>query len=231
MKKILIIDDHELVAESINAALRNEFEVITANSAIEMRSRLQESAFALVVMDLDLSDGSSGIDLLPELKEQNIPVIILSGTATIEDLRVCVGLGIKGFVPKRKGGSEKVVKAVHGVIAGYSVFPDGFFEDLRLMDEDAIPHMSQRERDVLDQLLSLPIPPDNDVIAENLHVSVGRVANLMSFLYVKFEIKDRAGRHVLVAEARRRGYYPLKKRSVPLNAGKLVDQQGNSPSL
>ncbi len=208
-EKIMIVEDHEMIIDSVVKSLRDEFEVVVAKTPEEMRANLAKDRYALVLMDLDLRDGSSGIDLLPELNNAQIPTMILSGTASKADLRTCVAMGVRGFFDKRDSES-KLLPSIQAVVAGYQSFPPGVLASLHQDDHDKLPRMSKRELDVLNQVFVVPVRP-NEVIAEGLHLSTGRVKNILTDLFRKFEVNTR---HELSLEARRRGYHPEQRTPV-----------------
>jgi DNA-binding CsgD family transcriptional regulator len=70
--------------------------------------------------------------------------------------------------------------------------------------------MSKRELDVLNQVFVVPVRP-NEAISEALHLSTGRVKNILTDLFRKFEVNTR---HELSLEARRRGYHPEQRTPV-----------------
>lgn len=209
MQKIMIVDDHEMIIDCVVNGLRGQFEVVVAKSAQKMREYIASDEFALVLMDLDLRDGVSGIDLLPELNTAHVPVMILSGTADKAALRTCVGMGVRGFFDKRDSES-KLLPSIQAVLAGHQSFPDGVLASLHQDDHDKLPRMSRRELDVLNQVFAVPVRPNEDIAAA-LHLSTGRVKNILTDLFRKFECNTR---HELSLEARRRGYHPEQRTPV-----------------
>lgn len=214
----MIVDDHEMIIDCVVNGLRGEFDVVVAKTAAQMREYLAKERFGLVLMDLDLRDGSNGVDLLPELNTAQIPVMILSGTATKADLRTCVAMGVRGFFDKRESES-KLLPSIQAVVAGHQSFPPGVLASLHQDDRDKLPRMSRRELDVLNQVFAVPVRA-NEVIAEALHLSTGRVKNILTDLFRKFEVNTR---HELSLEARRRGYHPEQRTPV------VAERSGFSP--
>ena len=209
MQKIMIVDDHEMIIDCVVNGLRDQFDVVVAKNADKMREFISNDKFALVLMDLDLRDGVGGIDLLPELNSAHVPVMILSGTADKAALRTCVAMGVRGFFDKRDSES-KLLPSIQAVLAGHQSFPDGVLASLHQDDHDKLPRMSRRELDVLNQVFAVPVRP-NEEIAEALHLSTGRVKNILTDLFRKFEVNTR---HELSLEARRRGYHPEQRTPV-----------------
>ena len=92
-KSILLVDDEEIILNSIRADLRNEkYDVTLATSGEEAIAKFKEYQFDLIVTDLMMS-GVDGIKVLKEAKKSNpeVGVIILTGfgdmTSAIDALR------------------------------------------------------------------------------------------------------------------------------------------------
>lgn len=105
MLKILIVDDHPMVADSIAERLRSwarAGDVIVAYTIADARARLLENTFDIAVLDLDMG-GENGAALMtdPALAER-VPhrVLILSGTTDSDAIAMALDNGGLGFVPK-----------------------------------------------------------------------------------------------------------------------------------
>lgn len=80
-KSILLVDDEEIILNSIRADLRNEnYDVTLATSGEEAIAKFKEDHFDLIITDLVMS-GVDGINVLKEAKKSNpeVCVIILTG--------------------------------------------------------------------------------------------------------------------------------------------------------
>jgi two-component system response regulator DesR len=204
MQKILLIDDHNMIIEQLMPVLSNDYTVNVAQTAEQMRAYLTSQKYDLALMDCELRDGSSAVELLITLNQADIPVVIISGTARDELLRVCINLDARGFIDKHDGGVQKVVEAVRIALAGNTVFPRGLLARLGNRDGDEIPKLSNREIDILDRLCQTPMPT-NQEIADVLGLAHGTIRNAVATLAEKFAVK---GRDKLVFEAQRRGFRP-----------------------
>ncbi len=203
MKKILIVDDHPVIGENAIWLLQEEFDVVVANTREQMRERLKENGFAAVVMDIDLRSDHSGIDLLPEVKAQAIPIIIYSGTWTKESLRTCMAIGIHAFVDKAREGAA-LADAVRIVIAGGNAIPDEILTSLGGSIRRNLPKLTPREKKILDWITLHPLQ-FTPALGAAMFITTGSARNSLHKLYQKFDV---AGKHALIAEARMRGYRP-----------------------
>lgn len=82
MKRILIVDDHEVVRDGVKRIFEEQAETTAfgdASTASEALRLISEHDWDIVILDLSLG-GRSGLDLLKELKQvrPHIPVLILS---------------------------------------------------------------------------------------------------------------------------------------------------------
>jgi DNA-binding NtrC family response regulator len=83
-KKILIIDDEDIVLKSCMRILRNDnYRIDTAYSGEEGLSRIDQEKYDLVITDL-MMPGMSGMDVLRNVKERKLDliVVIFTGYAT-----------------------------------------------------------------------------------------------------------------------------------------------------
>lgn len=206
--KILIVDDHKMFAQGLSFLFQPHFEPTWADCAEMMLECIQREKYALVLLDLDLGCNTDPFALLAKLCSEGIRTMVVSGTATKADQRTVVALGARGFMDKVSPSSE-LIAAMYAVLDGHRSFPDGMLESLYTTGENDIPHLTSREATVLDELMRNPLK-NNTLIATELHVSEGRVRNVLSDIFRKFGVNSR---HKLISEAKRRGYYPYRVES------------------
>lgn len=102
--KILLIDDDSRLTAMVGDYLRGHgYEVETAGSLAEGRSRLQVGAFEALVLDLMLPDGD-GLDLTRELRNdarlKRLPLLMLTARGEPMDRIVGLELGADDYLPK-----------------------------------------------------------------------------------------------------------------------------------
>lgn len=80
---ILICEDQKLIAMDLEEMLSAQGHRIegTVDSACDCLERCAENPPDLVVTDLNLADGPTGLDLVDALAEQGIPTVIVSSEA------------------------------------------------------------------------------------------------------------------------------------------------------
>lgn len=101
MKQILILEDDQHLSNGIVLALKTESLSFTQTTTIEeAKAAILEHSFDLVILDVNLPDGS-GIDLLSHLKSiSNIPVILLTANDMEVDIVTGLELGADDYITK-----------------------------------------------------------------------------------------------------------------------------------
>lgn len=101
--KILIIDDEEIVIDSIRLDLKNEdYNIITAANGKSGLDVLKKEQPMLIILDLKMPV-MDGIEFLEHLKvEATDPysIIVLTGHGDNEDIKKCFRLGVNSFLRK-----------------------------------------------------------------------------------------------------------------------------------
>lgn len=124
--KILLVDDHPLVREWLTNLINQEaeFEVCgeagTARQALQMISSTHPD---IVIVDIWLDKGGSGIELIKDIKAMhpNVAAIVLSmHDETLYAERV-MRAGAQGYVMKRDA-TGKILDAIKTVLAGKKYF-------------------------------------------------------------------------------------------------------------
>ena len=103
--RILIVDDDPGTVTSLSRAFALEgYEATTAPSAARALERLQAGPVDAILSDL-VMPGMDGLELLARLREQapGVPVILMSGQATVETAVKATKLGALDFVEKPVG--------------------------------------------------------------------------------------------------------------------------------
>jgi two-component system, NarL family, response regulator DevR len=179
--RVLIVDDHEVLAASLSQVLDHEPDLTVVGAAgtlEEARAQLATEKPDVVLLDHRLPDGD-GVEAIPDLLalRPEASIVVLTATTADHVLVAAIEGGASGFVSKTRGLDE-VTSAVRAAAAGESVISPEMLARLlpRLHRRAAEPHdkLTERERDVL-QLLAEGL--SNAAIAERLFVSVHTVRN------------------------------------------------------
>lgn len=173
--QVLIVDDHQMMAEGLRAVLETEPDVGvvgvagTAASALDMASELHPD---VVLMDFRLPDGDGGTaaatirDAVP-----GSHVVMLTGYADDATLARAIDAGCVGFVHKT-ADVDTVIDAVRRAHAGEPVFSsDDLSKLVRHLRGETAPvgsDLTGRELEVL-QLLAEGVT--TEALAERLFIS------------------------------------------------------------
>ena len=117
MANILIIDDEQNILVTLSRALGLEgFSTLVAGSAKVGLQKLVTEEVDLVLLDVKLPD-LDGVEVLSKIREKlsHLPVIMMSGHATIEVAVRAVQLGAIDFLEKPLS-TERVLVAVRNAL-------------------------------------------------------------------------------------------------------------------
>ena len=157
MKRILIIDDHEIVRDGLKGILNQQSGSNTFGEASTPTEALRVAAehdWDVVVLDLSLGS-RSGLEVLKELKQirPRLPVLILSMHSEEQYARRAFKAGAAGYITKDSPRAE-LVKAINKVAQGGRYVSPALAEELVIDLErrsDRPPHetLSDREFEVM----------------------------------------------------------------------------------
>jgi DNA-binding NtrC family response regulator len=98
---ILIVDDDEVIRDTLKELLSEHYVCKTAGTADEAFARLAEKPYDLVLTDISMP-GISGLELLGRVLElyPKMPVIVVSGISDQEHVQGLIKLGAFDFLLK-----------------------------------------------------------------------------------------------------------------------------------
>ncbi len=102
MAAILVVDDEDILRNTLKRALnRDEMTVTTASSAKEGLELLKTTAFDLIITDVKMPE-MDGLKFLRKVKakDSELPVIVLTGFATVEMTKDALQHGAFNFITK-----------------------------------------------------------------------------------------------------------------------------------
>jgi DNA-binding NtrC family response regulator len=98
--RVLVVDDEKNIRRTLAMVLEGEgYTVEDAQSAEEAMARLADGGLDVVLLDVKLP-GISGLEALERVGGRDVPVIMISGHATIEDAVRATKLGAFDFLEK-----------------------------------------------------------------------------------------------------------------------------------
>jgi DNA-binding NarL/FixJ family response regulator len=187
--RVLVVDDHAVLASSLAAVLDTEPDLVSvgvAPSLEKARSMVRSAAPDVVLLDHRLPDGD-GVSAIPELLaiRPSVRVVVLTASAADHVLVAAIEGGAAGFLSKTRSLGE-VTAAVRAAATGEAVIsPELLARLLPRMGRGGAPaheELTTREREVL-ALVAEGLT--NAAIAEQLVVSVHTVRNHIANLSAK----------------------------------------------
>ena len=183
MKKLLLVDDHEVVRSGLKTLLSNlSFEVIDeACSGKKAYEMAQNNQYDLIIMDISM-DGISGLDamskILNRIPQQNILILSMHDSDLV--IQKAKNAGAKGYVTK-SDISDNLIKAIQSIDSGQDFFPQ------TLSSLNPIDQLNEREFEVFKMIASGFNLAD---IANDLDISQKTVANYQTSIKQKLKLTN-----------------------------------------
>src|SRR5262245_46871940 len=197
MIRILIADDHTIVREGLKQLLSETPNLLVAGEAgsgQEVRRRLREGHYDVVLLDISLED-RSGIDVLKQIRTEwpTLPVLMLTMHPEEEYALRALRAGAAGYLTKKSALTE-LVAAIHKVARGGRYVSASLGEVLARALEPktaARPHegLSDREFQVFEMLVAGRRLSE---IARHLGVSVKTVSTHRARILSKMNMQTTA---------------------------------------
>lgn len=197
MKRILIVDDHEVLRDGVKRIFDKQPGTIIFGEAGTVQEALRlvrEQDWDVVVLDLSLGD-RSGLEVLKELKRirPRLPVLILSLHSEEQFARRAFKAGAAGYITKDSPRAE-LVKAINKVIGGRRYASPALAEKLIVdlgKDTDRPLHesLSDREFEVMRLIASGKTVGE---IADLLSLSDSTISTYRARILEKMEMKTNA---------------------------------------
>jgi DNA-binding NarL/FixJ family response regulator len=199
--RVLLAEDHPLVAEGLKLALAQDgFEVVgnapTGRQAVELASKLEPD---VVLLDIQLPE-IDGIEALNAIKTTmpNTKVIMLTGHASQERLAQAIGYGASGFLLK-DNEPRNISIAIRIVASGGAIIDrDLLATSLEQLGGEARvtpglagmqpSDLTQQERRVL---VLIAKGHNNASIAETLDITRNTVKSHLHNIFAKLEVTNR----------------------------------------
>lgn len=153
---ILLIEDSRFCSEAVRLmTLRSGARLRRADCVRSAHKHLAMYRPDLVIIDLGLPDGS-GLDLIEQVRAQDLAVLAISGTVNDETRAAALAAGAGGFMPKPIGNMKLFQDSIVATMAGNSAMP-GFAPSVvdtpPSLDQQALVDDLDHIRDVLTDAL------------------------------------------------------------------------------
>lgn len=186
---LLVVDDHEVFAQSLTRVLAAESDIGSVGTAATLARAAElvpELRPDVLLLDVRLPDGD-GIAAIPDLRalHADMSVVVLTASSAEHVLVRAIEAGASGYLAKT-AGIDEVTAAVRAAAAKEAVIPPDMLARLlprlRRRHESHSVDLTERELEVL-HLLARGM--QNSAIAAKLHVSPHTVRNHIANLSMK----------------------------------------------
>jgi DNA-binding NarL/FixJ family response regulator len=194
MISVAMIEDHQILVDSLGIMLRYESDIDFKGAAGTLqtgRTLVEDCRPDVLLLDVGLPDGT-GLDLIPDVKQSSpdTNIVVLTSLSDEATLMKVVDSGINGFVSKNSQLSD-LLTTIRKAAEGEIVMPTSLLMGLLMRlprdkaasyrDEKGWERLTLREQEILDLLAKGKSGND---IAEELHIAPltvrTHIRNLMS---------------------------------------------------
>lgn len=198
--RVLIVENEGLFRDMLRVALdgRDEFEV--AGAVGDGRSAVllaQDLAFDVVLMDIDLGPGPTGIEAGIEIKElhPDVGIVLLSmhkEKEALASLPAHVANGWSYLLKQSVSNVEALSRAIDGAVAGLMMIDPELTKALTPRSGGNLQSLTPRQSDVL-TLLAQGF--NNSSIGDQLSISEKSVENYVNAIYQHLNVRSEDSMH------------------------------------
>lgn len=201
MTRLLLVDDHQIILDSLSLLFSSIPNIEVAgivNESRKVKAFLENNKVDIVITDLNMPQ-MSGIDLTLQIKEfyPKVKVLLLTMVEDAPHIREAIKAGVNGYVLK-KAGKDELENAVLSLIDGKKYYSEAVIDELAATSDDedlneaqpkTMLYLTSREIEIL-KLVAQELPSNK--IANKLFISMATVEthrrNLMQKLGSKTSI-------------------------------------------
>lgn len=195
--RVVVADDEPFVRRALTDYLSTAKDLIVVGCAANGPDAVRlacDGRVDVVLMDLRMpgGDGYTAIQVLRRVRPET-RVVAITALDSREASRAAIRAGALGFL-RKSAGREVVVDTVRLVAQGHSVLPQEDFTRLtggvesRGLPEEPVPHLTQREHQVLGRLSR---GMSNRDIATDMRISESTVKMHLTAVMAKLGVKTR----------------------------------------
>ncbi|MDB6140916.1 MAG: two component transcriptional regulator, LuxR family [Verrucomicrobiaceae bacterium] len=196
--RVVLVEDHPMFRERLAQMIDKDMQMTVAGEAGNILDGLriiQEAQPDVIIVDISLK-GSSGLDLIKELKARSIesPVLVLSMHSELLYAQRSLQAGARGYISKDEDSSQ-VMAAIRQVLAGQIYLSaqmnervmQRFAQTYTPVDASVVDQLTDRELEVF-RLFGEGL--NTRMIAERLTVGENTVSTFRQRIKKKLNVKD-----------------------------------------
>lgn len=178
--KIILLDDHKLFGKSLKMLLEEQEEISCAyvSKPQEFLKMIEEENYDIFLIDINLKDDKTGLDLIKDLVDYNPKqkIIVLTSYDLDNYKDIAFKLGVRDFINKSVEIDE-LLERIKNVYKG----------NYKKIDKYIVDPLTKREIEVLEELIKGSSKKD---IAKKLFISERTLYNHIANIYDKLQSKN-----------------------------------------
>jgi two-component system response regulator DevR len=213
--RVLIVEDHLVVAESLASLLGGYPDLVVvaiATSVADVIPTMGTVCPDVAIVDFHLPDGT-GADAADRIRARcgDTAIVFLSADDSDERLLEAIEAGASSYQLKSASG-EQIIESIRAAAAGEAVIPAGAIAAAlaerrritreRSMQEQVLARLTRRESEILALMID---GVDNRTVAEQLHISYATVRTHVRSILCKLGARSQLD---AVAKATQLGFRP-----------------------
>lgn len=179
--KIILLDDHKLFGESLKMLLEeqaNDISCAYVSKPQEFLKMIKKEIYDIFLIDINLKDDTTGLDLIKDLVDYNPKqkIMVLTSYDLDNYKDMAFKLGVKDFINK----SVEIEELLERIINVYK-------GNYKKIDKYIVDPLTKREIEVLEELIKGSSKKD---IAKKLFISERTLYNHIANIYDKLQSKN-----------------------------------------
>ena len=178
--KIILLDDHKIFGESLKMLLEEQEEIscVYVSKGQDFIKMIEKDAYDIFLIDINLKDDETGLDLIKDLIEDNPKqkIIVLTSYDLDNYKDMAFDLGVKDFINKSVETHELLERIINVYKGNY-----------KKIDKHITDPLTKREIEVLEELIKGSSKKD---IAKKLFISERTLYNHIANIYDKLMAKN-----------------------------------------
>lgn len=178
--KIILLDDHKIFGESLKMLLEEQDEISCdyVSNPQEFLEMIKEETYDIFLIDINLKNEKTGLDLIKDLIDKNLKqkIIVLTSYDLDNYKDIAFKLGVKDFINKSVETHELLERIINVYKGNY-----------KKIDKYIVDPLTKREIEVLEELIKGSSKKD---IAKKLFISERTLYNHIANIYDKLQSKN-----------------------------------------